>query len=756
VVCACSSSPSKPPLDSGIDAAIDAGPVIDPNLPPDPATVAPPLDRGVATSVFAASSFLYTGDHPIQTGVDPATIDGQRVAVLRGRVTGRGGAAVRGGTVTVLGHPEFGQTHTRNDGAYDLVANGGGALVVEVRKDGFLTAQRTIDVPWQDYVLVPAIVMLQPDPAATPIDLTAAGMQVARGSTVTDASGTRRATLLFAPGTQATITDGAATTTLSTLTVHLTEFTNGPTGPAAMPGSLPPTSAYTYAVEITVDEAAGRAVQLNQPAFLYVENFLGFAPGTGIPVGAYDPDRGQWSGLPNGIILKLLGVTSGLADIDSDGDGAADSAATLAALGVSDQERQTLAGLYTAGTALWRSPIPHFSSFDCNRPFRLPGDARRPRLRDPNNPDGDDVDDNCDAGGSIIQCHNQSLGEDVPVSGTPYFLHYQSDRQAGRRADYSVDIALSDNDMPVSATAIAPDGSTTSTAPDGTVVIQKLGPDPRFGMAVPVTASLRVQTPNGLVQTQTTSRTAILSNTDDPASLGTATETFTLNGKSFTRTYDAASKTVTVRTPLGRQAVATLDSKARIVNVTGLSATALEVVYDRFGRPTSIVHGPRVRTLTFGADGRVETSADAVGHAVRYERDAFGRVLRTHQPDGGMAAYTFNANSDLTSVTPSGETSHSFQRDVLGLIQAYFAPDAGPNTQQTSYDYNADHQVTAITAPDGAAIGITYDRAGRPGRVSLAEGTIDATYDVSGRMAGTIRHLGRRRSRADGARRRAS
>jgi len=446
----------EPPGDAvvGGDASVDSSSPVDPNLPPDPATVAPPLDRSVATSLITATRFLYTGDHPIQTGVDPETIDIRRVAVLRGRVAGRDAAPVTGAAVSILGRPELGQTLTRMDGGYDLVVNGGGDLVVVVHKDGFLPAQRTIEVPWQDYVPVPALVLIQPDSAATSIDLARAGMQVARGSTVSDASGTRRATLIFQPGTQATVATDSGTAVLPALTVRLTEFTEGPTGPAAMPGSLPPTSAYTYAVEITVDEAFGRSVELSQPALLYVENFLGFAVGTGMPVGAYDPGHGEWTGLPNGVVLELLSITGGFADLDTDGDGAADSAAQLASLGVTDLERQTLAGTYAAGQTLWRSSVPHFSSYDCNRPLRLPPGARLPGVRDPRAPGGEAVDDGCEGSGSIIQCHNQSLGEAIAINGTSYFLYYQSDRQAGRRTEYSVDIALSDNKIPPSARSI--------------------------------------------------------------------------------------------------------------------------------------------------------------------------------------------------------------------------------------------------------------------------------------------------------------
>lgn len=39
----------------------------------------------------------------------------------------------------------------------------------------------------------------------------------------------------------------------------------------------------------------------------------------------------------------------------------------------------------------------------------------------------------CTAAGSVIGCENQSLGEVVPITGTPFRLHYQSDRVAGGR-----------------------------------------------------------------------------------------------------------------------------------------------------------------------------------------------------------------------------------------------------------------------------------------------------------------------------------
>ncbi|MEE8526554.1 MAG: carboxypeptidase regulatory-like domain-containing protein, partial [Thermoanaerobaculia bacterium] len=184
---------------ASVSFEIDTTPPLD--LPPDPTTVAPSLDRTVVTDVFSATEFLYTGDAPIQTGVEPGTIERRRAAVVRGQVLDRDGNPLPGVDVTVLDHPEFGATRSRADGVFDLAVNGGGQLIVDYRKDGFLPAQRPVDVPWRDYAWADDLVMIPLDAAVSEIAAGATGVQVARGTPQTDADGTRTATLIFQPGT---------------------------------------------------------------------------------------------------------------------------------------------------------------------------------------------------------------------------------------------------------------------------------------------------------------------------------------------------------------------------------------------------------------------------------------------------------------------------------------------------------------------------------------------------------------------------
>jgi RHS repeat-associated protein len=416
-------------------------------LPPDPATIAPAVDPTVATTMSAATSFLYTGPNAIQTGVAAGTIEAKRVAVARGPVHDVLGNPLGGVTVTVLAHPELGQTITRSDGRYDLAVNGGSPLTLRFTIAGRLEAQRQINAVWQEYVQVPDVVLVQEDPATTLIDLTnTTNLQVARGSVTTDDLGSRQATVFFNPGTTATLLMHDGTTRpVSTLHLHATEYTKGSTGPRAMPAPLPPNSAYTYALEFTADEATSvgaKTIQFSQPVYGYVENFVAAPVGAVVPDGFYDHDLGVWIPNSNGLVIKILSVTGGLADVDTDGTGVAADATKLAALNLSNGERARLAALYIPGQTLWRMPLLHFSCDDFNFPRGPLPDSGAPGPLDFKvelNKPPQKKNKNC---GSIIECQPQVLGEQIPVVGTPYSLTYRSSRQRGSRANYVLNIML--------------------------------------------------------------------------------------------------------------------------------------------------------------------------------------------------------------------------------------------------------------------------------------------------------------------------
>jgi RHS repeat-associated protein len=405
-----------------------------------------PPDPTVTTTVGDSTKFLYTGVNPIQTGVAPGTIDLRRAAAIVGKVRTRDGAPLSGVAIDVLGHPELGTTVTQGNGAFEMAVNGGGQLTVRYQKSGYLPVQRQTEARWQVYADTADAVMIPADSAVASVDVTTAGgWQLSQSNVTTDQRGTRRSTVLFPPGTQAMLAfaDGH-TTPVGTLHIRSTEYTVGDTGPDAMPGELPATSAYTYATELSADEAVqagAEHVTFNQPVLVYTENFLGFPVGLDVPTGFYDRSRGLWTAGSSGRVLKILSITNGMVDLDVTGSGTPSSAATLASLSITDDERVQLAGLYSSGQSLWRVPTDHFSSADFNWGKAPPRDAIWPDVRSPvaDQPEERDV---CTQSGSIIECQNQTLGENVDIAGTPFQLHYQSDRVPGRASGYTVDVEI--------------------------------------------------------------------------------------------------------------------------------------------------------------------------------------------------------------------------------------------------------------------------------------------------------------------------
>ena len=77
-----------------------------------------------------------------------------------------------------------------------------------------------------------------------------------------------------------------------------------------------------------------------------------------MPLAHYDRDKAAWIPTDDGRVIKILSITSGVAQLDTTGDGNADNGT---ALGITEAERQQLASLYPVGKTLSRMPVTHFT-----------------------------------------------------------------------------------------------------------------------------------------------------------------------------------------------------------------------------------------------------------------------------------------------------------------------------------------------------------------------------------------------------------
>lgn len=417
-----------------------AAPVV---IPGDPAQMVTPVSTTQHSSVKDLFSFLFTGPGAVQTDLDPSIIQERSISLVNGKVLEKSGVPLPGVTVRILDHSEYGKTVSRADGAYDIALNGGMTFNVTFEKEGYLPVQRSVVTTWESFSTINDVVMIPVDSKVTVVDLTDTSVAIhpASGSISTDSDGDRAATVFFKSGITATavLPDGQ-TQPLTSLSFRATEYTVGENGRAAMPASLPATSGYTYAVELSVDEAqamGATTVEFSDSLPLYVDNFLELPVGTPVPTGWFDKTAGVWKPLDDGIVVKILEIVDGKAVLDITGDGVATTQPLLDKYFFTVAELEQLASSYTSGKTLWRSQVNHFTPVDLNYIRRVQEEF------DELNPDElpvdsdhllpDEKNEEC---GCTIDAESQALGEEFTISGSTKTLHYKSTNVSGYKRNF--------------------------------------------------------------------------------------------------------------------------------------------------------------------------------------------------------------------------------------------------------------------------------------------------------------------------------
>jgi len=410
----------------------------------------PPIDPARPTRFIDLVRHIFTGPTAVQVGVAANAIPSDLAGAIRGRVLDEQGAPFGQAEVTIVGHPEYGSTYTNaGDGSFHLVVRGGGDLMFLVRPPNGLPIRRHIEVPVGKFAVTSVdgapldLAVVRPDPCM--MWRAADGAQYVWGKLSKDVDGRRRGALYLPSGLRPTTARNVETScpsefplvsTLPEMCVSITEHSVGPLGPARMPAELNPTSAYTYAVSLSVagheDEqvnfmgslASCDSAVASNPVY-YVHNFLrnnkvygpcdirqgcpaetecvvpaSDAPsvqgtcqakqrrlpiGTPIPNGIFETDVNRWAARDTGRVIALVGITAdGLAEIDADKVPGPEDAITLKTkYGITEEERRTLAqmmrtvadadgNVFNVGDEVWRVPMQHFSTPDLNKAVFAP------------------------------------------------------------------------------------------------------------------------------------------------------------------------------------------------------------------------------------------------------------------------------------------------------------------------------------------------------------------------------------------------
>jgi RHS repeat-associated protein len=208
------------------------------------------------------------------------------------------------------------------------------------------------------------------------------------------------------------------------------------------------------------------------------------------------------------------------------------------------------------------------------------------------------------------------------------------------------------------------------------------------------------------------------------------TITSTVNGHVFTSTSDPVAKTLTNKTPVGRQSVTTFDDKHRVTQLAFPGLLPIQYTYDDQGRVSEITQGERTYAFAYNDQGFLASLTDPLGHSIRFAYDAAGRVTRQTFSDGREVQYSYDADGNLTTLTPPGRPPHRFTYNPLGQEIEYTTPAVGSEVTRSLYHYGRNHELVHRQRPDGTTLNFGYNAAGQLTNVQLPGGDIELAYNA--------------------------
>lgn len=271
-----------------------------------------------------------------------------------------------------------------------------------------------------------------------------------------------------------------------------------------------------------------------------------------------------------------------------------------------------------------------------------------------------------------------------------------------------------------------------------------LAPDLRFGMQAPFKKWTRVTMPSKLEGYIWRQQTISLRDPNDLLSIQTITETESVNGKTFTSTFDGATREVINTSPLGRQSKSEIDEKGRPVSLTISGLTPTQLTYQPDGALSLIAQGTRETLFSYNSQGFLTSIRNPLGQSTGFQYDSAGRVRQKTLADGRSIIFNYDLNGNLISLAPPGRPLHDFVYTPLDFVESYIPPLLGQFSDVTQYAYNLDKQLINITKPNGEQVNFVYDEIKRRlNSISTPQGSITMSYHpTSGKLKSITRPEG--------------
>ncbi|MBU8977750.1 type IV secretion protein Rhs [Lysobacter sp. MMG2] len=208
----------------------------------------------------------------------------------------------------------------------------------------------------------------------------------------------------------------------------------------------------------------------------------------------------------------------------------------------------------------------------------------------------------------------------------------------------------------------------------------------------------------------------------------------TLPDGSFTSyIYDAAQRLTDIVDAEGNSIHYTLDNagnrtKEEVKGEDGALRRTLSRVYNELGQLTAQKDSAnRATAFTYDVVGNRDVTTDPLNRRTDEDYDALGRLVKTIQNVGGIAATTqfkYDAQDNLTEVIDPKGLSTKYQYNAFGDLVRLESPDTGV----TTYGYDSAGNRTSALDARGEPSTYTYDVLNRLTGIAYSDTTLSVTY----------------------------